>query len=317
MSEFITIGEAMVLFGSCEPDLALKDASEYRKFLAGAEVNVCVGVARQGHSATYVTALGDDPFGHFIEETIQKNGIETDYISFTKDFWTGFMMKNRVINGDPDIFYWRKNSAAANFAKAKIDEIDLSDTKFAHLSGIFPAISDNALNVFRYLVTKLQEAGVRTTFDPNLRPQLWESQDYMIEVTNELAAQSEIILPGVNEGDILVGTREPSEIADFYLNQSDITQTVIVKLGEEGAYVKQKDGREFTVAGFKAKEVVDTVGAGDGFAAGLISSLLEGETIEQAVRRASAIGCLAVQSPGDNDGYPTVEELQAFYAEQA
>ena len=91
---------------------------------------------------------------------------------------------------------------------------------------------------------------------------------------------------------------------------------MIVKLGTEGAYVKQKDGTTFTVPGFKVAEVVDTVGAGDGFAVGLITGLIEGKSLKQAVIRANAIGAMAVQSPGDNDGYPTPQELKEFLQQQ-
>ena len=113
-----------------------------------------------------------------------------------------------------------------------------------------------------------------------------------------------------------MGSRDPESIADFYLNNGEATKTVIVKLGTEGAYVKQKDGTSFTVPGFKVAEVVDTVGAGDGFAVGLITALIEDKPLKEAVVRANAIGAMAVQSPGDNDGYPTPEELAKFLQQQ-
>lgn len=138
----------------------------------------------------------------------------------------------------------------------------------------------------------------------------------MITTINGLASHAEIVLPGINEGEILMGSREPEAIADFYLNNGEVTQTVIVKLGTDGAYVKQKDGTSYTVPGFTVEKVVDTVGAGDGFAVGLITALIEEKTLEEAVVRANAIGAMAVQSPGDNDGYPTPQELEEFLQKQ-
>ncbi len=70
------------------------------------------------------------------------------------------------------------------------------------------------------------------------------------------------------------------------------------------------------VEGIKVKQIVDTVGAGDGFAVGLLSGLLQNDSLTQAVRRANAIGSLAVQSPGDNDGYPTEQQLQRYMESQ-
>ena len=137
----------------------------------------------------------------------------------------------------------------------------------------------------------------------------------MIETINDLAKYGEIVLPGIDEGEILIGSRDPETIADFYLNNSDRTQTVVVKIGSDGAYVKNKSGERYIVNGFKVEKVVDTVGAGDGFALGLITGLIEGLTMADAVRRGNAVGALQVQTPGDNDGYPTQEELEAFLAD--
>lgn len=315
MSEFLTIGEPIALFASEEVDKSLKDAQHFQKFLAGAEVNVAVGVARLGHSTQYITRLGEDPFGEFIKDQLAENNVGTDYIDTTPEYWTAFQLKDRVSAGDPSIFYFRKGSAAAHFQQETLDSIDFSEVKFAHLSGIFPAISTESLTAFRHLVALLAQYQVRTTFDPNLRPQLWASQAEMVTTINELAAHAEIILPGINEGEILMGSRDPEKIADFYLNNGQQTQTVVVKLGEAGAFVKFKDGRQYTVPGFQVTKVVDTVGAGDGFAAGLISGLMEGLDFKDAVIRANAVGAFAVQSPGDNDGYPTPAALAAFLTE--
>ena len=104
MSEFLTIGEPIALFGSEEVDKSLKDACHFQKFLAGAEVNVAVGVSRLGHSSEYITQVGKDPFGEFIIDRLHENKIGTDYLSETADFWTAFQLKDRVSQGDPSIF---------------------------------------------------------------------------------------------------------------------------------------------------------------------------------------------------------------------
>lgn len=316
MSEFLTIGEPISLFASEDADMSLAQATSFHKYLAGAEVNVAVGVSRLGHDAEYLTRLGQDPFGEFITDQLRENNIGTEHIETTPDYWTAFQLKQRVTHGDPGIFYFRKGSAAAHFLKSTLDKVDFSHIKLVHLSGIFPAISEQAKEAFQYLIELVNRYHITTTFDPNLRPQLWASQDEMITTINGFAAQAQIILPGINEGEILMGSRDPEKIADFYLNQSEITHTVVVKTGEDGAYVKTKDGNSYSVSGYKADEVVDTVGAGDGFAVGLITGILEGLPFKEAVARANAVGCLAVQAPGDNDGYPTPEQLKAFMAKQ-
>lgn len=317
MSEFLTIGEPMTLFASQDADKPLADAIHFQKFLAGAEVNVSVGVSRLGHSTEYVTRLGDDPNGEFVNQQLERNQILTDYIDSTSKYWTAFQLKQRVTQGDPGIYYYRRNSAAAHFDKQTLDNIDFDGIKLVHLSGIFPAISEQALVAFKYLIHLIeQHPSIRTTFDPNLRPQLWASKDKMIATINELAGHANIILPGINEGEILIGSQEPEKIADFYLNNGEATDTVIVKIGAKGAFVKTADGQTALVPGYHVDRVIDTVGAGDGFAVGVITGLLEGLSVQESAKRGNAIGSLAVQSPGDNDGYPTRNELLTYQEEK-
>ncbi|CAM3182475.1 sugar kinase [Leuconostoc rapi] len=312
MSEILTLGEPVVTFTSTDLNAGLVDSINYYKFLGGAELNVMIGATRLGHSTEYISQVGADPLGQFAIKEISKYHVGNQYISTDDNNWTAFQLKELVDQGDPTTFNFRRRSAAAHFDKSNIDHIDFTDVKMAHLSGIFPAISIQAREAFRYFAEQLIKRGIKTTFDPNLRPALWESQAVMIETINDLAKYGEIVLPGINEGEILMGSRDPEKIADFYLENSERTQTVVVKLGPEGAYVKNKSGDSYTVKGFPVKKVIDTVGAGDGFALGLITALIEGLPMTKAVARGNAVGALQVQTTGDNDGYPTPDELTQY-----
>lgn len=315
MSEFLTIGEAMVLFASTNIDESLVEAKNFQKFVAGAEYNVAVGMTRLGHTVQYVTQLGKDPFGESVMEALKKAKIKTDYVAMTSDYWTGFELKNHVAFGDPDTYYFRRGSAAAHFNSGLVDQIDFRGIKFAHFTGIFPAISAEALRAFKRLISVLQEHNVTISFDPNIRLPLWRSTEFMQNTLNGLAAEADIVLPGISEGEKLMGSHDPEEIADYYLRQSDRTRLVIVKLGPEGSFVKERGKESVIVPGFKVEKVVDTVGAGDGFATGVVSALLEGKSAVEAAIRGNAIGALAVQTVGDSDGYPTKEQLERFLKE--
>lgn len=313
MPKFITIGEPMAVMASQDVDVSLEEAVHFKKYLAGAEFNVAIGINRLGHSVSYISKVGADTLGRFIIDSAQEVGLDTRNLICDENFLTGMYLKQCVSTGDPVTSYFRKNSAASNLKIDEIDLSDLADVQMAHLSGIFPALSDTTLDSFRDFNDKLQENKVFTVFDPNLRPALWKNKKEMVNTLNNLAKNSLIVLPGINEGEILVGSRDPETIADFYLNQSNLTESVVVKLGADGAFVKTKNAASYTIPGFKANQVVDTVGAGDGFAVGLESALLEGKTLEVAVHRACAIGALAVQSTGDSEGYPDREQLIQFY----
>lgn len=312
MSEFITMGEPLVIFAATELDTSLTDAVNFNKSMGGAELNVAIGVSRLGHSTQYVSQIGDEPLGEYVEQTIQHHHVGTDYLVQNHDLGTGHQFKQKVSQGDPKIAYYRKGSAASKITPDIIDQIDLKNVRIGHLSGIFAAVSSSTRAAEVRLMQRLTEQGALVTFDPNLRPQLWSSQNEMRTTINQLASYADIVLPGLSEGKILTGFDTPEQIADFYLANPQ-TKAVIVKVGPKGSYVKSAGEAGYFVPGFQVEHVVDTVGAGDGFALGVISALLENKSLRESARRGNAIGALQVQTPGDNDGYPTQQQLAEFY----
>ena len=178
-----------------------------------------------------------------------------------------------------------------------------------HLTGIPPALSAGCRELVYELMTQARAKGVQISYDPNLRFGLWPDKEEMVRVINELACRADIVFPGIDEGKLLTGKESVEDIAAFYHDAG--VKTVVIKLGAEGAYTSS-EGRCFCTQGFPVERVVDTVGAGDGFAVGVVSGILEGLPLEEAVKRGTAIGALAVMSPGDNDGLPDRESLTAF-----
>lgn len=312
MKSFLTIGEPLIVFSSEDLNARLMDSKHFTKYLAGAELNVAVGVSRLGIESKYISAIGNDPLGQSIKHEIERNGIQTNYIETKEDYWTGFYMKQRVDKGDPEIFYYRKNSAASHYCASGLDKIKFDNVGLVHCSGIMAGISKTGYESVERLLDKANSKSIVTTYDPNIRPQLWSNKQDMIKKLNYLASKSTIVMPGIHEGEELVGTNDPEIIADFYLNQSSVTQAVVIKAGPKGAYLKTRESELQLINGYKVEDVIDTVGAGDGFAVGLISGLLEGIGIKNATKRACAIGALAVQDAGDSEGYPTRFELEQF-----
>lgn len=299
----------MVMFvAQQEGRLAVQE--NFKKFMAGAEVNVAIGMARLGYDTYFASRVGCDSFGEFIINALKKEKINTDYIVIDKDWPTGYQVKSRVHAGDPEVEYYRKFSAFRQQIKTQIDKAWLQNGNHMHVTGIPLALSENTRNYSFAMIKKARENGMTISFDPNLRPVLWNSPEEMCRVINQAAELADCVLPGIAEGEILTGEREPDKIAAFYLQKG--VKQVVIKLGSKGAYYHDKNGHKGTVAGVKNVQVVDTVGAGDGFAAGLISALLEGSNIEQALKRGNAIGALAVQSLGDSDGLPDRQTLEKF-----
>ena len=301
-------GEPMGLL-IAQSEGSLDSVAGYSLAVAGAEFNVATGAARLGHYVSYLTKLGDDPFGKLIARTLRNNKIDDGNVLYTKERTTGFMLKSKVSKGDPEIFYFRKGSAASTLSPDDVEHIDFSKFSHVHLTGIFPALTDSTRAAMMTLIKKAREANLFISFDPNLRPQLWPSQEVMVKTLNELATYADLVLPGEGEGKILCGSEDAHKINDFY--QSLGAKMVVTKLGPKGALVRNGD-QETTVPGFIIDKVVDTVGAGDGFACGVLTGLMEGLSLEQAAERGCAIGAIQCTFSGDNEGLPTPELLKAF-----
>lgn len=307
----LLVGEPMGLFIANEPG-PLDEVGSYDFAVAGAEFNVAVGLTRLGHRASFLTKLGPDPFGDRILKLMEREGIATDQVLRTEGRPTGFMLKSQVVTGDPQIYYYRKGSAASTLCSQDLVGLDLSRCGLVHITGISAALSDSCRAAMLDLAGRAHDAGALVSFDSNLRPQLWASEELMRDVTNELACLADVFLPGINECRVLVGTDDPEKAAAWYLERG--CRLVVIKLGAQGAYYADAQGRSGVVPGFVVEKVVDTVGAGDGFAAGVISGLLEGLPVPEAVERGCAVGAVQVTVRGDNDGLPTREELASFMA---
>ena len=130
----------------------LHEVEEFTRLLAGAEVNVAIGLKRLGHSVSYATKLGTDPFGVYIEEKLKTEGIETQITKDNQHF-TGYQLKNKVFEGDPEVFYYRKNSAASYLNEEDAEKVDFEGAKVLHLTGIPPALSQSCRNAtYRMIV---------------------------------------------------------------------------------------------------------------------------------------------------------------------
>lgn len=313
MAKTILFGEPMALL-IADTTGPLEEVEHFTRALSGAEVNVSIGLSRLNHQVEYLTRLGDDPFGHYIENQLKKNNIGTSMVTYDSVYRTGIQLKNRVTDGsDPYAPYYRKGSAASHISVKEIDALDFTDVELVHVTGIPPALSESAREATFRLMERAKEEGIFLTFDPNLRPALWENEETMIRVINELAQNTDVVLPGIGECAILAGTEDVEAAADFYQNLG--AKTVVIKDGSNGAYVR--DGKaSYRVPGYKVTNVVDTVGAGDGFAVGVLSGILEGLEMKESVLRGNAIGAIQVMNISDNEGLPTHEELKKFQEEK-
>ncbi|MCY1212405.1 2-dehydro-3-deoxygluconokinase [compost metagenome] len=270
---------------------------------------MAIGLSRLGLKVGWASRLGTDSMGRALLAAMRAEGIDCSHVITDATQRTGFQFKGRVTDGsDPPIEYHRKGSAASHMGPADVDEAWLRSARHLHATGVFAAISETSLQAALKSMDVMRAAGRTISFDTNLRPTLWSSTETMRHWVNELASRADWVLPGIEEGLLLTGHDKPEDVAKFYRERG--AKLVVVKLGAAGAYYDSDVAGTGHVDGFPVKEVIDTVGAGDGFAAGVVSALLEGRSVPDAVRRGAWIGARAVQVLGDTEGLPTRAQLE-------
>ena len=297
--DVITIGETMVLFIPISL-VSLRYAGQFEKSIGGAESNVAIGLSRLGHQCGWISRLGNDEFGLYARNYIRGEGVDTSRVIFDDNHSTAIFFKERQAMQEPKVFYYRKNSAASFMSPADLDEEYIAQAKYLHLTGITPALSESCKQTIYRAIELAKKNNVTVVFDPNIRLKLWSRKEAS-KVLTDVAASCDIILPGLEEGGILTGESTPECIASRILELG--SKLVVIKLGARGAYWANEHGSGL-VPGFPVEHIVDPIGAGDAFAAGLLSGFLRGWAIPDAVKLANRVGAFALTVAGDVEGLP-------------
>lgn len=305
--DVVTLGETMMLFTPKSTGL-MRYAGDFSSKIAGAESNVAIGLARLGHQAGWISRLGNDEFGERIQSFIRGEGVDVSQVTFDDTAATGLYFKEKVTANELRLQYYRHDSAASRMVATDIDEKYIANAKFLHVTGITPALSEGCYETVLTAIDYAKQNGVTVVFDPNLRRKLWD-EDKARKVLRALSGMADIVLPGIDEAEFIFGKSTPEKLAkNFYDNGAS---KVILKLGKQGAYFLSEESSGF-VEGFPVEQVVDPVGAGDGFAAGCLSGLVDELGLAEVVRRGNAVGAMVTMVDGDVEGLPEKRRLDNF-----
>ena len=303
----LTFGEALVGYASVEGDL--RTATQFTRFPGGADLNVAVGLTRLGVRTTWASVLGNDAHGDYLADAVRQLGMTP--LVRRADGPTALMFKAGGADGDPEVLQVRHASAFARHAEALLtsDVLALDSVRHLHLTGIVLGISPATRGAALTLLDAAVDAGLSVSFDPNLRLNLWPDHDEMRGMINTVAARAAVLMPGLAEGRLLTGASEPDDIAQFYLSRG--VQEVVIKLGAAGARGWTADGRTARSRLFPVTPI-DTVGAGDGFAAGYLAAFLGGGSLQARLDQGAAVGALVTTRRGDLAAMPRRQEVDAL-----
>lgn len=305
--DVVSIGETMVVFTPVFPG-KMRCADSFSAKVAGAESNTMIALSRLGYATKWISQVGNDEFGEKILFQLRGERVDVSDVVKTKET-TGLIFKQRLNSAQVQVSYYRKGSAASKINELLIMKALPEQAKCVYITGITPALSGTCREAIHTAIRLARERQQLIIFDPNIRRSLWSESEARKELLY-LAGESDVILPGKSEAEFLLGKNTPERWLDQFLSLG--AATVILKDGSKGAFYKSGGSQGF-VPGFSVNELVDPVGAGDAFAAGVISGILDGLSWEQSTRRGCAMGALAVTAVGDTEGLPeNKQELEVF-----
>lgn len=304
MPEIVTLGETMAMF-SPSGGGPLRYITDYRLRIAGAESNVAIGAAKLGHTAGWISRLGEDEFGQYVRNMVRSEGVDTSGVTFDPDYPTGLMFKQLGEGEESQVFYYRRDSAATRLCAGNISDSLMVGARIFHLTGITPVLSKSCREAAMYAAKLAKSHGALLSFDPNIRRKLWGKADYT-GLLMEWVHSADILLFGLDEACALLGCNEPEKIFSALFKMG--VRYAVLKDGARGAWVGTPE-KICRIPPVKCL-CVDPIGAGDAFDSAFLCGVLEGRDVETCGRMGAIAGALVTQTVGDIEGYPSADRMQ-------
>lgn len=323
---FVAFGELLIRLSSPGKAL-LKQARSLDLHVGGAEANVAIGLASLGHETAMVSAVPNNALGDIAISSVAAAGVDVGGVQRRDGRMGLYFLSPGAGLRAAEIVYDR---ASSSFATAPADAFDwpalLAGAGRLHLSGITPALGPTAADSAIRAAEAAEQLGVPVSFDGNYRARLWEAWDSDPRgILTRLVAKADILFGNHRDISLLLGRefggdgedrrREAAEAAfaaypKLQLIASTARHTVDADHHRISARIDARDAavqtEERPVTG-----IVDRIGAGDAFAAGVLHGLATG--IEQAARDGLALTCLKHSLPGDASLFGQ-SDIDAFHA---
>jgi 2-dehydro-3-deoxygluconokinase len=291
-----TLGETMIRL-SPAVGIPLEAAASVDLHVGGAESNVAVTLAQLGRRTGWFGAVSDNALGRLVIATLRGEQVDVTHARQVADARMGAYWVEHGGRAQPSrVIYDRAESAFTRLDAGSFAWDALLDTRVLHLTGITPALGPRSAEIVAEAVRRAAEAGVRVSFDVNYRARLW-SPERARAVLRPLMAGAYLVLCGRADAATVFRLEGTPEVVARELAELTEGATVVLTLGEEGALLVDRAGSVHAV-GAIAAEVVDGLGAGDAFAAGVIDGDLDGDVVD-GLRRGAWLAAVALETRGD------------------
>jgi 2-dehydro-3-deoxygluconokinase len=297
--------------------------SSYDAIYGGGEANVAISLARFGHKAFFVTCLPDNLVGEGAVNSLRHWGVDTKYIQRSGSRIGIYFLEVGAVQRASRVIYDRSHSAISEVKPGSIDwKTIFAECDWFHITGITPAISANAAEVSLEAVTAARKAGITVSIDLNFRKKLWKYGKSPADVMPGLVELADVAIGNEEDADKVFGIKAPKSDVEAGRVDAEDYRYVAKKLIERFGNLKKVaitlrgsisashntwsgilyDGAsdEMNVATqYDITHIVDRVGGGDSFAAGLIHAMRTGKSDAEAIEYAVAASCLKHSIVGD------------------
>jgi 5-dehydro-2-deoxygluconokinase len=303
--DVITMGRVGVDIYPLQVGVGLEDVCTFGKFLGGSATNVAVAAARHGRRAAVVTRTGQDPFGMFIHRALVELGVDDQYVSAVPRLPTPVTFCEIFPPDRFPLYFYRQPKAPDLVIEP--DELDLPAVEAA---GVFwttvTGLSQEPSRAAHHAAWAARQRRPFTVLDLDYRPMFWASQESArIEVRRALP-QVTVAVGNLEECWVAVGERAPDRAAQALLDAG--VELAVVKQGPGGVFARTRE--EQVEVPPTPVEVVNGLGAGDGFGGALCHGLLAGWPLRRVLRFANAAGAIVASRLECSTAMPTTDEVE-------
>jgi 5-dehydro-2-deoxygluconokinase len=311
--EVLTMGRIGVDVYPDQVGVGLDEVVSFGKYLGGSSSNVAVAAARHGRRTATITRTGDDPFGRFLRRALRDFGVDDRYVGTVTGLKTPVTFCEIFPPDDFPLYFYGREPTAPDL-QIRADELDYdairgADAFWVTLTGLCQEPSRTAT------LSALEARDGRgiTVIDLDYRPMFWDSRDVAGEYARKALDLATVAVGNLDECETAVGVRDPDAAADALRGLG--VDTAIVKRGPEGVLAVDATGR-YAIPPTPI-EVVNGLGAGDGFGGALCHGMLAGWDLAQTIEFANAAGAIVASRLSCSDAMPTTEEVIALMEERA
>jgi 2-dehydro-3-deoxygluconokinase len=299
--DVLALGEPMVEFNQTGE----RDGRLYLQGFGGDTSNFAISAARQGARAGCISALGDDAHGRMVRELWDREGVDHSHVTTDAEAFTAIYFVTHGPSGH-QFSFMRAGSAASRMTPATLPRAAIEGARVLHLSGISLAISPSSLDTCHAAIEIARTAGVKVSFDTNLRLKLWPIERARAVMT-DVMRRCDICLPSIDDVAAITGLTDPDALIDHCLSLG--AKVVALKIGERGAIVADATQRH-RVAPHPCKPI-DATGAGDAFGGAFVARLVAGDDLLSAGRYAVVTAALSTEGFGAVDPIPDAARVRA------